>query len=303
MSPARSGTHGNDTGLRFDKGVKNVEYFRDVKPILDRSCVACHTQKSDKPAGKLVLDDDAIVTARNPAGLGFDIRVPGTYARLAADAVGKYGHKPLHRHGWTNLGASRYVRLMQSRRSLLIWKVFGRRLDGWDNDDFPHETIPGDPQSLRHKDKPVPDTPHNREIAHVAYTGSVMPPPQAVAGTYVGPDGKKIKVAPLTDEDRLTLVRWIDLGCPIDLDYDAAHPEKRGGGWMCDDNRPTLTLTYPRAGKNESLTRIVVGMHDYYTGLDMDSFEVVADFAIDGIAAGKNLAKKFRSVSHRTCGS
>ena len=32
--------------------------YRDVKPILDRSCVACHTQKSDKPAGNLVLDDD-----------------------------------------------------------------------------------------------------------------------------------------------------------------------------------------------------------------------------------------------------
>ena len=47
-----------------------------------------------------------------------------------------------------------------------------------------------------------------------------MPPPEAVAGTYVGPDGKKIKVAPLTDEDRRTLVRWIDLGCPIDLDFD-----------------------------------------------------------------------------------
>jgi hypothetical protein len=38
--------------------VVNVEYFRDVKPILDRSCVACHTQKWEKPAGKLVLDDD-----------------------------------------------------------------------------------------------------------------------------------------------------------------------------------------------------------------------------------------------------
>ena len=53
-----------------------------------------------------------------------------------------------------------------------------------------------------------------------------MPPPEAVAGTYVGPDGKKIKVAPLTDEDRRTLVRWIDLGCPIDLDYDPANPER-----------------------------------------------------------------------------
>src|SRR5437879_6841134 len=28
------------TGLRFDKTVKNVEFYRDVKPILDRSCIA-----------------------------------------------------------------------------------------------------------------------------------------------------------------------------------------------------------------------------------------------------------------------
>ena len=103
-----------------------------------------------------MLDDDTLVKAQNPAGLGFDITVPGTYARLAADAKGKWGHKPLHRHGWTDLAAaSRYVRLMQSRRSLLIWKVYGERLDGWQNDDFPYETIPGDPTSLRHKGKPV----------------------------------------------------------------------------------------------------------------------------------------------------
>jgi hypothetical protein len=285
-----------DSGLRFQKGVKNVEYYRDVKPILDRSCVACHTRQWDQPAGGLVLDDDREVVAQNPAGLGFEFRAPGTYARLAADPAGKYGHKPLNRHGWTNLGASRYLRLMQSRRSLLIWKVFGRRMDGWQNDDLPYEAVPGDPTSLRHKGAPVPDTPHNREIAHVGYTGSVMPPPEAVAGTYTGPRGEKVKVAPLRDEDRLTLVRWIDLGCPIDLDFHPAHPERRGSGWMCDDNRPTLTLTYPRAGANATLTRIVVGMHDYGSGLDADSFRVSADFAVDGAAAGQELAAKFRPI-------
>src|SRR5262249_20544496 len=116
-----------------------------------------------------------------------------------------------------------------------------------------------------------------------------------VAGTYVGPDGHKIKVAPLSDEDRLTLVRWIDLGCPIDMDYDPAKPQERGYGWMLDDNRPTLTLTYPKSGANPGLTKFLVGMHDYDTGLDMDSFQVVADFAVDGMAAGQNLASKFKA--------
>ena len=114
--------------------------------------------------------------------------------------------------------------MFQARRSLLVWKVFGKRTDGWSNDDFPTEAEPGNPKTLRLKGEAVPDTVANRNRADLDYVGGPMPPPEAVAGTYVGPDGKKVKVAPLTDEDRLTLVRWIDLGCPIDLDYDAAQP-------------------------------------------------------------------------------
>jgi hypothetical protein len=183
---------------------------------------------------------------------------------------------------------SRYVWAFQSRRSLLIWKVFGARLDGFSNNDHPMEAIPGDPSTLQLKGQPIALTPQSRSQADVGYTGSIMPPPDAV---------KEGKVAALTAEDRLTLVRWIDLGCPIDLDYDVANPGERGYGWMLDDTRPTLTLTYPKAGANPPLTRILVGMHDYYTGLDMDSFKVVADFPLDGLAAGQNLASKFKAKS------
>jgi hypothetical protein len=35
-------------------------------------------------------------------------------------------------------------------------------------------------------------------------------------------------------------------------------------------------------------------MHDYYTGLDMDSFSVVADFAVNDTPPGKELAAQFR---------
>jgi hypothetical protein len=266
----------DETGLRFVQGAKNVEFYRDVKPILERSCVACHSHKSDKPAGKLVLDEDQL--NRN--------RVPGAYQRLAD--TGERNSMMMRK--------SRYVWAFQSRRSLLIWKVFGQRLDGFSNDDHPIEAVAGDSSTLQWKGQAIPDTPENRQRADVGYTGSIMPPPEAVAGTYVSPDGKKIKVAPLTTEDRLTLVRWIDLGCPIDLDYDAAKPTERGYGWMLDDTRPTLTLTYPKTGANVPVTRLLVGMHDYSTGLDLDSFSVVADFAIDGVPAGENLAKNFRPL-------
>ena len=270
----------DETGLRFEPTAKTVEYHKDIKPLFERSCVACHSQKLDKPAAGLVLDDESMVSTQNPAGLGFGITVPGTYARLAADTKGQHGIKPLHRHGWTDLSASRYIKLMQARRSLLIWKVYGQRLDGWNNEDLPHEASPGDPSSLTQHGKPIPDTQKNRELSHIAYIGGRMPPPDAV---------KAGKVKDLTDEDRMTLVRWIDLGCPIDLSKDNARP-----GWSLDDQRPTLTLTYPRAGSNESLSRIVVGMHDYGTGLEMKTFQVTADFAINGLKAGTNLADQFR---------
>ena len=42
----------------MNAAVVNVEYFRDIQPILARSCAACHTEKEgQKPAGNLVLDD------------------------------------------------------------------------------------------------------------------------------------------------------------------------------------------------------------------------------------------------------
>src|SRR5205814_8899087 len=112
-----------------------------------------------------------------------------------------------------------------------------------------------------------------------------------------GPNGEKIKVVPLSDEDRRTLVRWVDLGCPIDLDYNPAKPEERGYGWMLDDNRPTLTLAHPQAGVNADLKRILVGMYDYNSGLDMQSFEVIADVEIDGQMAGQNLAPQFKPTA------
>jgi hypothetical protein len=35
-------------------------------------------------------------------------------------------------------------------------------------------------------------------------------------------------------------------------------------------------------------------MYDYSTGLDLDSFQVVADFPVDGNPAGENLAQSFK---------
>lgn len=275
----------DSTALRYvSSGVVNVEYHRDIQPILRRSCVACHTAKEGKePAGNLNLDaDDETVNLPNQG------RWPGTYYRLAADSAAKFGHKPvIHNGSWRQTNASRYIRKFQSRRSLFIWKVYGRRLDGWSNDDFPTAQKPGDPESLKLAGVPVPNTQANRDRSDLDFRGSPMPPPAAVESG---------QVLPLSDEDRRTLVRWIDLGCPIDFDYDEANPSRRGFGWACDDKRPTLTLTEPRPGVISKLSRILIGVNDYYSGIEVDSLSVTTDFAVNGTPAGTNLADQFRMI-------
>jgi hypothetical protein len=286
----------NSTGLRFARGVKNVEYFRDVRPILDRSCTACHNGRFENQMARLALDNDSPVSAAHN-----ERPLSETYQRLAMDdgERSRWGYPPLiHNGSWRNQNASRYVRKFQSRRSLLVWKIYGRRLDGWTNEDFPSETIPGDPNSMTWHGQAIENTPANRNRADLDYDGHPCPPPDAVAGTYVAPDGSRIKVDPLGDEDRLTIVRWIDLGCPIDLDHDPKHPERRGEGWACDDQRPTLTVTFPRAGANAApLSRILIGACDAYTGLAEASLSVTTDFPIDGQPAGTNLTPRFQPAS------
>jgi hypothetical protein len=190
-----------------------------------------------------------------------------------------------------------------------VWHLFGKRMDGLSNDDLPSLAVRNDPKSLHLGGKPVPKVDYRDEqklrywirdnVLDIDFPGGLMPPPDAVKGTYKGPDGKLVKVAPLTDEDRRTIVRWIDLGCPIDLDpqYDPKSPQPRSYGWMGDDQRPTLTLTYPQPGVNPPLTRVLVGMHDAYTGLELKSFRVVADFTVDGAKPGEELTSRFRSVN------
>ena len=175
-----------------------------------------------------MLDDDKIVDLPDNGD------VPGTYYRLAMDYAGRFGHKPVN-GAWRKPNASRYVRMFQSRRSLLVWKVFGERTRRLEQRRLPDRDRPRairrrcklkGTAGRRHAGEPQPGRPRFHGQHHAA------------AGRREGRQGGK----PLTDEDRLTLVRWIDLGCPIDLDYDPENPKANGYGWMLDDKRPTLTL-------------------------------------------------------------
>jgi len=236
--------------LRIDeRAVVDVEFLRDIRPILQARCAGCH-QGSDPP-GNLDLADLTPVDG-----------LPGDYYRLAADSDARFGHPPVIPNGvWRQTNASRYVRQFQSRRSLLVWKLFGQRTDGWSNADHPTETNPGDPTTL-----PAGASPNEADLD---YTGSIMPPPPAL---------------PLSAEERMAFVRWIDLGAPIDT----GNPDF---GWTLDDLRPTLTISAPRAGFGDAtLDRIRIGIADANSGIEPGSLSISADVALAGREAGSELA-------------
>jgi hypothetical protein len=241
---------GLPTVREVDAPAVDVEFVRDIRPLLERSCVPCHTRDAASPPGNLVLDDRAPVDG-----------LPGDYRRLAADSEARFGHPPLTTpYGWRQTNASRYIRSFQSRRSLLVWKIHGERLDGWTNADHPTEAVPGDAATL--------PTGASVNEADLDFTGSVMPPP----GT----------APPLTDEEKRTIARWIDLGCPLD---------QGPFGWFLDDQRPALTVSLPRPGANPGpVTALRFGMADANSGIDATSLSVTADFAVAGRAPGAELA-------------
>jgi hypothetical protein len=271
---------GDETGLRYHDRPLDVEYHQHIAPLLARSCVSCHSEKDGKkPAANLALDTDTLVEESGR-------QWPTAYFRLAMDNAARFGHKPPGWDSWGYYQASRYVRKMQSRRSLLMWKVLGQRTDGFTNDEHPSESQPG-AGDLVHRGEKL-DLERHRARFDIDFVGKPMPPPEAV---------KAGKVPPLSDEELRTIARWIDLGCPIDLHYFAERPSYVGNGWRADENRPTLTVTHPAAGKNERVDRIVIGMHDAYTRLAAETLSVTADFEIDGAKPGENLAGKFQPTS------
>ncbi|NUM54136.1 MAG: hypothetical protein HUU46_10870 [Candidatus Hydrogenedentes bacterium] len=258
-----------ETVLAYDeKSVVDVEFIRDIRPILKKHCTPCHTKKDPTPPGNLVLDDRKL-----------EGTLPNDYERLAWDRDARWGYKPLVTVGgdpeWRQTNASRYIRMFQSRRSLLVWKIFGERLDGWKNKDHPTEKIPGDRNSLKYGVDP--------NDCDLDYTGTIMPPPDS-------------GVPPLSEEQKMLIVRWIDLGCPIDL---TKGTDNKGFGWYLDDLRPTLTVSSPRPGANPGgpLSVIRIGVADANSGIKNGSLSVKCDAQI--VAArnpGDELADYFQLV-------
>jgi hypothetical protein len=236
----------------------SYEFNRDIKPILQRSCATSGCHSGSNPAALLKLDDNSIVRD-----------VSNTYNRLADDPTAQYGYRSMINTGqWRQTNQSRYVRAFQSRRSLLMWKIFGRRLDGWSNNQFPSETSPGDFSTF--------PAGANRNDADIDYTGQIMPPPNS-------------GVPALSEDEKMMIARWIDLGAPVD----SANASEAALGWFHDEQKPTLSLPWPNIGSNAPIGSIKIGAYDLDSGISWASLSVKCNISIAGRPAEAELADLF----------
>ncbi|ARU56094.1 hypothetical protein OLMES_2021 [Oleiphilus messinensis] len=258
--------NGEPDVIKVPETVANIEFYQDIRPVLQEKCTSCHSASNTPIPAQLVLDDISETDG-----------LPGDYKRLCSDKDAEYGIPPLVTVGskpkWRQTNASRYVRQFQSRRSLLMWKLFGERLDGWRNEDHPSASVPGDRSTL----------PEGTRVndSDLDFIGSVMPIPGH-------------GVEPLSIDEKMNFARWIDLGCPIDLSLNSSH---EGYGWFSDDLRPTLTIAAPRAGVNPvPPSAIKIGIADAFSGINRASLRVTADFEVNGLAAGTDLSAEFSDL-------
>lgn len=186
----------SEQGVVFhNKGVLDVEFKRDVYPILKNACSECHHSNKQPPNLK-----------------GKPINVYNTL-----------------RHGKRKDGnnfvlpqLSRYIRSPQARQSLLIWVAYNQRLDGRKN-------------NTRNDDIDYP-------VNH----------PQLA----------------LTDKEKRTLARWVDLGGPINF------PKTEGFGYTDDSQLPVIAILSSPDTLLDKNDTIKVGFNDVKSGLDWLSLSV-----------------------------
>ena len=128
--PLLNGLDGNTVNTRSINGNElQIEFTRDIKPILDEHCVVCHGGSS--PAAGLALDKHG--AKNNEEGT--------TWWRLVADHQQKY--VPENLKIVTKTGnvferpqVSKYIRAFNALGSLLYWKAANKRLDRNLDSDF-----------------------------------------------------------------------------------------------------------------------------------------------------------------------
>jgi hypothetical protein len=214
----------SEAGVSKDAGYSyGVEFNRDVLPIINTSCMSCHS--ADGTGNMLILDgtsdtDDA-------------------YAKLTRKAPGESTQYKYPQ-------VSKYIRVPQARQSLLTWVVWGERLDGRTNSDRANDV----------------DYPSNH--------------PQLQ----------------LTDLEKRTVARWIDLGAPIDFpELDLS--DLKGFRYTDDYQLPVINIEQPKRGVNAT-GDVIIGLTDAKAGLNWNSL-AISYYSVGESQTEKAIAEFVRS--------
>jgi len=226
---------GNMTTVHYPRNqaqpYRTYEFNRDIRPILDRACVSCHSGAG--PAANL-----------NLANIGNQNFYERTYYCLSTVRDWESAQ--------CTFDGRKYIIPFQARRSPLVWKVMGARKDGLTNATFSDD--------------------------------------------YDYSAGTVNHANLLNSNEILTLTRWIELGA-LSGTNDSRYQNSTA---HADDSGPTLEILAPRAGRNKTFDKIVIGAIDYLNEIDKTRTSIKASFTVNGKPAGTELASFFQDSGNDT---
>jgi len=242
---------GNPILTILPQGAVDVEFSRDIYPVLKDKCASCHATSGDGPPGpgdpdpqaKFSMFDSTLFDGDSDhTNDSFQSIVRAWYA-LAKDNTQKHaaGTIPGSSVYWEPQ-MSRYVRALQARASLLTWQIYNERLDGRTNGD-------------------LPDSGSDADLNF---------------DTNVGCTADTV----LTNQEKGKITRWIDLGAIIDFKTHTVGSTQyvRDEQRYTDDNHiPVLHVDlYQESG----VAKLKVGAYDMESGINLTPSTAVFSGAI-----------------------
>jgi len=241
-----------------------VDWDNNIAAIVEKRCASCHEEGADaQELTGLRLEGD---------NKTYELLTKNRYANKDGISIGA-GSKPgngldttLDGELVTEIGStktdritphyqcctpSRWLSLNSARSSMLVWALYGERLDGRD----PHTGLPPegsgvvvDGRNLEHPEI------WPKVAEHLAYLDGSRDDPQ-LAGFLPGATN-------MPEAEKRLIARWLDIGAPKLNVHD-------------DMMRPVMTLT-PVDGGGGSVSSILVGLWDD-SPLDFERFKVTAN--------------------------
>ncbi len=189
---------------RRTAGVVNVEFYRDIRPLLQRSCVALpHAERPDaarQSRARRLRDSTAACPATTRASPTTATRRWGYPPVIANRTLAADQREPLR------------ARVPEPPQPARSGRSSARASTAGPTPTIRPRSVPGDAATLPPGAEP--------NEADLDYTGTIMPPPGS-------------GVPPLSDDEKMTFARWIDLGCPINFGDGGDDARTAGSSTTC----------------------------------------------------------------------